>query len=95
MQLHELKTQDRFFKQKLEGKKPFEFRLNDRDYKVGDLIKHREIEIKVPISHREEYGSWVETSRIVYEKVLSVTTHDDFEHIPKGWCIMGTRLLNK
>lgn len=40
MKLHELKIKAVYAKAKLKGVKPFEIRLNDRGYQVGDIIKY-------------------------------------------------------
>jgi len=40
MKLHELKIKAEYANAKLKGIKPFEIRLNDRDYQVGDIIKY-------------------------------------------------------
>ena len=39
---HELKTWPEFYQEVVEGHKPFEYRLNDRDYRVGDVLHLRE-----------------------------------------------------
>ena len=39
---HELKLNKIYFEKALNGKKPFEIRYNDRDYKVGDEIVLKE-----------------------------------------------------
>lgn len=39
---HQIKTWAPFFQDIIDGKKPFEFRLNDRDYQIGDDIQHVE-----------------------------------------------------
>lgn len=42
MKVHELKTDTQYFRKTLYGKKTFEIRLNDRDFKVGDVVLLRE-----------------------------------------------------
>lgn len=36
---HELKIQDYYLQNIIDGKKTFEIRYNDRDYQVGDTVK--------------------------------------------------------
>lgn len=38
MKIHELKILPEYFKVVLSGKKKFEIRKNDRDYRIGDLV---------------------------------------------------------
>ena len=40
MRLHELKIKAEYANAKLKGIKPFEIRLNDRNYQVGDIIRY-------------------------------------------------------
>ena len=40
MKLHELKIKSEYACPKLVGLKPFEIRLNDRDYHVGDIVHY-------------------------------------------------------
>lgn len=44
MTIHKLKTLPEYFQKTIDGKKPFEVRLNDRDYKVGDTVVLQEWE---------------------------------------------------
>ena len=39
MKLHELKILPKYYKKVLTGEKRFELRKDDRDFKVGDIIK--------------------------------------------------------
>lgn len=38
MTIHELKILPEYYKAQVEGKKNFEIRKNDRDYKLGDKL---------------------------------------------------------
>jgi uncharacterized protein DUF3850 len=40
--VHDLKSWPEFFRDVLEGKKNHEYRLNDRGYRVGDVLRLRE-----------------------------------------------------
>ena len=40
MKLHNLKIKAGYASAKLRGDKPFEIRLNDRDFKVGDIVNY-------------------------------------------------------
>ena len=40
MKLHELKIESSYAWEKIKGRKLFEIRLNDRDYKVGDIVHY-------------------------------------------------------
>ena len=48
---HELKTWPEYFEAIWDGRKNFEYRLNDRDYQVGDLLHLREYD-----PHTSEYS---------------------------------------
>ena len=39
MRIHVLKIWPSFFQEMIDGKKPFEVRKNDRDFRVGDVLK--------------------------------------------------------
>lgn len=38
MKVHKLKIKEEYFNEVKEGRKTFEIRKNDRDYKVGDVV---------------------------------------------------------
>jgi len=40
--IHIIKALSQYFRATRNGKKPFEVRLNDRDYRIGDMLKIRE-----------------------------------------------------
>lgn len=75
---HDLKCWPSPFEAVWEGKKRFEWRMNDRDYRVGDLLRLREWS---PIS--EQY-----TGREVVAGVTYMLTAPDFG-VPQGMCILS------
>lgn len=48
--IHELKTVQPYFESVKSGKKNFEYRLNDRDYKVGDRLDLMEYDMSTGFS---------------------------------------------
>jgi hypothetical protein len=80
MSQHTLKTWPAYFDAILDGRKTYEIRVNDRDYKVGDILllqewnpiasRHTEREIRVLVTYMTEGGDW---------------------GIPEGHCVMAVR----
>lgn len=56
MQVHKLKTYPHYFQQTLNGNKPFEIRLNDRNFQVGDIVILKEWD-NIKYSGREIKGT--------------------------------------
>jgi ASC-1-like (ASCH) protein len=68
---HKLKIQPEYFKEVCTGKKSFEIRKNDRDFKVGDMLLLQE--------YLPESNSY--TGRVVERKVTYITNYaqvDDY-----------------
>lgn len=80
--IHQLKLQASFFEEKIKGLKPWEMRLNDRGFKVGDYIGENEV--------IDKDGEWCETGRFVLERITSIVTADECVGIQKGWVILTT-----
>jgi hypothetical protein len=74
--IHELKTWPEFFQPIVDGTKRFEWRRNDRDFKVGDQLLLKEW---------ESNGGY--TGRVVVVDVLWMI--DEGFNIPEGFCIMS------
>ena len=80
--IHQLKLQKSFFEEKIEGRKPWELRFNDRDFKVGDYLGENEV--------IDKDGEWVETGRFVIEKITNITYPEDCPGLQVGWVILTT-----
>jgi len=76
MKVHEIKCWSGPFQEICDGKKKFEYRLNDRDYEVGDELIIKEWDIGTGYT-----GRWVTL------KVTSILKAG-FE-LPVGFCIMS------
>lgn len=75
--IHELKIEYQYFDAITEGKKTFEIRKNDRNYKVGDYLALNELD-----DTREEY-----TGRSLLVKVIYIV--DDERYCKKDYVVMG------
>lgn len=73
--IHILKIMPIYFQDVIEGRKTFEVRRNDRDFKIGDTVILREFEYG-------KYTGRTHTTRITY--IL-----DDAEYCKDGYVIFG------
>lgn len=76
---HELRLASINFDDVAEGRKTFELRKNDHNYKVGDVLLMREV----------ENGKY--TGRKVKVEVTYILT--DYTGLEEGYCIMSTKVL--
>lgn len=77
VKIHRLKTWPEYFCLTRSGEKRFDFRDNDRGFKVGDVLK---LEEWVP-----ETGEY--TGRSIYKKVMYIL--QDAFGLPEGKCILS------
>lgn len=85
---HCLKCAPRFFENIVSGKKRFEVRQNDRNYRVGDRITLSEWEG----SRINESGQCVTegyTGRVWQGQIVYVLSHADFVGVKEGWVVLG------
>lgn len=80
--IHQLKTESQFFEASADGKKNFEVRKNDRDFKVGDLLALNEVE-------------WNEKTKVLEytgrcSMVLVTYVLDDPRYSPPGYVVLST-----
>ncbi len=80
--VHELKIWPEYFKATAAGKKPWEYRLNDRDYKQGDILRLREYDPKT----NNYTGAVLEVS-VLY------LLHGPVSGIPEGYVVMTTAVV--
>ena len=83
MGTHELKIWPEFFKLVSEGKKTFELRFNDRDFKVSDTLILKEWDPKF-----QKY-----THRSCRRKITYILDHTGFAEalLREGWVILAMR----
>lgn len=77
--IHELKTVPEYFQEVWDGKKDFEVRSNDRDFKLDDTLRLREYNIDT-----ETY-----TGRSITKKVKYIL--DNPQYVKEGYVIMGIK----
>lgn len=78
MKIHELKISPKYFGDVYEGKKNFEIRKDDRDFKVGDLITLR------------EYDNGQYTGREIKNIPIGYILRNVPEYgLKDGYCILG------
>ena len=70
-----LKTLPQYFEEVVKGNKKAELRLNDRDFKVGDIYE------------LEEYDGKTYTGRSVTVRITHIL--EGFEGLAKGWCVFS------
>lgn len=80
MKTHELKIEEKFFNDVTGGKKTFELRKNDRDFKVDDMIALCEID-----------KNKKKTGRMNYCKITYIL--QGYEGLKKGFCILGIEFV--
>lgn len=85
MATHELKTVPPYFQEVLDGKKPFEIRKNDRDFKVGDTLRLREYRPVDSLSVETGY-----TGRELDAEVTYVLQSEVFG-LKDGYCVLGIK----
>lgn len=76
--MHELKIRPKFFEAVISGKKTFEIRKNDRNFKVGDCILLKE--------YGKKSGF---TGRNAMFDITYVMT--DTEFVKKGFAVLGIK----
>lgn len=83
--IHELKISPEYFDAVAQDIKPFEVRKNDRDFKVGDILKLSEFIPCIPGEWNALGGSY--TSRQTCKVITYILDAPDY--IKEGYVILG------
>lgn len=78
--VHELKTLQPYFTEVASGNKTFEVRKNDRNFKVGDILKLMEFDQVEGL-----------TGRAITAKVSYML--DDSKYCKKGYVVLGMHII--
>lgn len=84
---HELKTRPEYFQAVIDGVKPFEVRLDDRRFLVGDRLKLMEYEPNDD-GHADPRRHGKYTGRIAIANITYKLTGVQFGVMP-GYCVLG------
>lgn len=80
MAQHDLKVYPQFWRALSTGKKPFEVRRDDRNFRVGDTCCLREFDPKTGYTNT---GEWV-------REITYILRHEDMPvGVPIGYCVLG------
>lgn len=77
--IHELKIHPKYFEEVLAGKKTFEVRENDRDFKTGDLLALNEYD--------PEKNAYTGRSAVVYVDYACTST----QYVREGFAVMSIK----
>lgn len=81
MTVHDLKVHPEFWPSIVAGTKPFEVRLNDRKFVVGDIVNLREYD--------PDFG-YTNYARSCPFLITFVLAHEDFPNgVPIGYVVLG------
>lgn len=80
MAQHELKIYPQFWRELVAGRKPFEVRRDDRNFRVGDTVSLKEYDPKVGFTGHGPY----------IREITFILRHEDFPNgVPVGYCVLG------
>lgn len=76
---HYIKISAMFFEDAVAGRKNFELRFNDRDYRVGDTL------------HMSEHKDGHNAGRYIQQEIIYML--EEFTGLKENYCILGTKLI--
>lgn len=87
MIVHDLKVYPQFWEAVKNGSKPFEVRRNDRNFKVGDVVRLR---------HYDPKSGVIDRSNEVCYPISYILHHEDFPiGVPVGFVVLGFGVLQE
>lgn len=87
---HVLKLDSKYYDASLTNAKTFEIRKNDRDFKVGDIIKLVEVNSEL----RDESTVWIGATGRAHYKVITYIL-DDAQYLRDGYVCLGLKPIPK
>lgn len=81
MKVHTLKTWPGVFAEVLNGDKTFEYRLNDRDFSIGDVLF---------LTLYDDENDKLHENIYIRRRVTSILRGPDFG-VPEGYCVMSIK----
>lgn len=85
--IHEIKLREDFCTPVLKGKKTFEVRKNDRDYRVGDYIRFKPIDFYL-------FSTYHKIQLELFE-ITYVLGHRDFAGIGEGYVVLAIKKVSE
>lgn len=89
MQHHDLKTDPEVFCHSLSGKKGFEIRWNDRDFKEGDTVRLIETKYSGKEMNRIKNPQPLKCTGREINRRISYVLHSNNYGLKDGWVIFG------
>ena len=78
---HQIRIAAKYYEDAKSGKKPFELRKNDRDYREGEILEMM------------EFKEGRNTGRLF--RALVTYMLEDYTGLEEGYCILGTKVLEE
>jgi hypothetical protein len=85
--IHKLKLDTMFFHLTTNRIKRYEFRNNDRGFRVGDYVElYESWNGKIMLVNEGKHNF---PKAIIVAKIIHVLTKQDFDFVPENWCILS------
>lgn len=91
---HELKCLTEFYPDVVNGNKPFEVRRDDRNFKIGDVIKLNEVETIALIPKTDFISSYEEYTGRTCTLLVTYKLTGERWGIKDGYCVLGVKRIS-